>query len=188
VTSIVQAMKRFSHTASSEMTQADLNDAIETTLAVCRNEYKYVADIKLELGELPLVTCNLGEINQVLLNLIINAAQAIEEHRDHDAELGATTIRHPPRGRRGRHRRRRRRTRHLARGPGPHLRAVLHDQGDWQGQRSGAGARAHNDGPPFRVDRMLKRTREGDEVHPPPTRGVVRGGVRAGRLMVPATG
>jgi two-component system, NtrC family, sensor kinase len=81
VRSIVQAMKRFSHAGGTELRPADLNEAIETTLEVCRNEYKYVAIVGLELGELPLVTCNAGEINQVLLNLIVNAAQAIEEDR-----------------------------------------------------------------------------------------------------------
>jgi two-component system, NtrC family, sensor kinase len=79
VRSIVLAMKRFSHTSSTELAPADINEAIETTLAVCRNEYKYVADVALDLGELPPVTCNIGELNQVFLNLIINAAQAIEE-------------------------------------------------------------------------------------------------------------
>ena len=46
---------------------------------MCRNEYKYVANVTVDLGELPDVTCNIGELNQVFLNLIINAAQAIEE-------------------------------------------------------------------------------------------------------------
>jgi signal transduction histidine kinase len=54
-----------------------VNDALDTTLSVYRNEYKYVADVELDLGTLPLITCNIGEINQVFLNLIINAAQAI---------------------------------------------------------------------------------------------------------------
>jgi two-component system NtrC family sensor kinase len=79
VRSIVQAMKRFSHASSTELAPADLNEALETTLAVCRNEYKYVATVTLELASLPAVTCNIGELNQVFLNLIINAAQAIEE-------------------------------------------------------------------------------------------------------------
>ena len=74
------------------MTPADLNEAVTTTLAVCRNEYKYVADITLELGQLPLVTCHVGEINQLLLNLIINAAQAIEEQVAGTAARGAITI------------------------------------------------------------------------------------------------
>jgi PAS domain S-box-containing protein len=79
VRSIVQAMKRFSHASSTEIAPADINEAIETTLAVCRNEYKYVANLVLDLGDLPPVECNVSELNQVLLNLIINAAQAIEE-------------------------------------------------------------------------------------------------------------
>ncbi len=79
VRSIVQAMKRFSHASGTEMAAADINEAIETTLAVCRNEYKYVANVTVEFGELPPVECNIGELNQVFLNMIINAAQAIEE-------------------------------------------------------------------------------------------------------------
>src|SRR6185312_6367729 len=92
VTSIVKAMKRFSYAASVETTPADLNDALETTLAVCRNEYKYVADVELDLGDLPLVTCNIGELNQVFLNLIINAAQAIGEVADGSARRGTIRI------------------------------------------------------------------------------------------------
>src|SRR5438477_9589305 len=70
----------------------DLNGALETTLTVCRNEYKHVAELQLELGELPLVTCNLGEINQVLLNLIVNAAQAIAESVEGTDRQGTITI------------------------------------------------------------------------------------------------
>ena len=96
VRSIVQAMKRFSHPSNGEIAPEDVNEAIDTTLAVCRNEYKYVAEVSLELGQLPLVPCNIGEINQVLLNLIVNAAQAIEEHRTaaggESAPLGLITI------------------------------------------------------------------------------------------------
>ncbi len=93
VRSIVQAMKRFSHPATSDVAPADLHEAIETTLAVCRNEYKYVADIALDLQEMAPVPCNIGEINQVLLNLIVNAAQALEEQRQ--ASPGITDP-HPP--------------------------------------------------------------------------------------------
>jgi two-component system NtrC family sensor kinase len=92
VTSIVKAMKRFSHASSVETTPADLNEALETTLAVCRNEYKYVADVELTLGELPLVICNVGELNQVFLNLIINAAQAIGEIADGSRRRGMIRI------------------------------------------------------------------------------------------------
>jgi PAS domain S-box-containing protein len=92
VRSIVQAMKRFSHAGGTELSPADINEAIETTLEVCRSEYKYVAIVGLQLGEVPLVTCNAGEINQVLLNLIINAAQAIEEQHREGGQLGEITI------------------------------------------------------------------------------------------------
>ncbi len=92
VTSIVKAMKRFSYASTAETSPANLNEALETTLAVCRNEYKYVADIELQLGELPLVTCNAGELNQVFLNLIINAAQAIGEVTDGASHRGTIRI------------------------------------------------------------------------------------------------
>jgi EAL domain-containing protein (putative c-di-GMP-specific phosphodiesterase class I) len=93
VRSIVQAMKRFSHAAGAEAAPADINEAIETTLAVCRNEYKYVAEVNLDLGSLPAVMCNIGELNQVILNLIINAAQAIEEKFGGSGNLGQIGIR-----------------------------------------------------------------------------------------------
>ncbi len=92
VTSIVLAMKRFSHPASKDTAPADLNDALTTTLAVCRNEYKYVAEIELNLGDLPEVPCNIGELNQVFLNLIINAAQAIAEKVTGTDQRGTITI------------------------------------------------------------------------------------------------
>jgi len=78
VSKIVRAMKEFSHPGGKEKTPADLNHAIESTAAVARNEWKYVADLKLELApDLPRVPCFLGEFNQAVLNLIINAAHTI---------------------------------------------------------------------------------------------------------------
>lgn len=78
VGSIVAAMKAFSHPRN-EKSPTDLNAAIHTTLTVARNEYKYVAEIELELGDIPLVACHAGDMNQALLNLVVNAAHAIEE-------------------------------------------------------------------------------------------------------------
>ncbi|HWE11267.1 MAG TPA: EAL domain-containing protein [Solirubrobacteraceae bacterium] len=92
VRSIVQAMKRFSHAAGTEVAPADINDALQTTLVVCRSEYKYVADVALELGPLPDVVCNIGELNQVFLNLIINAAHAIEEEIERGGERGEIAV------------------------------------------------------------------------------------------------
>lgn len=78
VSKIVRAMKEFSHPGGKEKTAADLNRAIESTVTVANNEWKYVADVKLELApELPLVPCFVGEFNQCILNLIVNAAHAI---------------------------------------------------------------------------------------------------------------
>ncbi|MGE4560248.1 MAG: GAF domain-containing protein [Desulfobulbus sp.] len=80
VSRIVRAMREFSHPGGKEKTPADLNNAIETTTTVARNEWKYVAELKLDLApDLPLVPCFLGEFNQCILNLVVNAAQAIKE-------------------------------------------------------------------------------------------------------------
>jgi PAS domain S-box-containing protein len=78
VTNIVRAMKEFSHPNSDARSSADLNKAIETTLEVARSEYKHLAVIDLNLAPLPLVPCNIGELNQVFLNLLVNAAHAIQ--------------------------------------------------------------------------------------------------------------
>ena len=78
VTKIVQAMKEFSHPHEMEKVAYDMNKAIESTVTVARNEWKYIADIDLRLDRsLPPVPCLPGEINQVLLNLIVNATHAI---------------------------------------------------------------------------------------------------------------
>jgi signal transduction histidine kinase len=78
VTRIVRAMKEFSHPGSSEKSPTNINQAIETTVTVARNEWRYVADVTLDLdSQLPRVPCLAGEFNQVILNLVVNAAHAI---------------------------------------------------------------------------------------------------------------
>jgi PAS domain S-box-containing protein len=78
VATIVRSMKEFSHVdRSSQKAAADLNKALESTLIVARNELKYVADVEAHYGDLPPVLCHLGDLNQVFLNLLINAAHAI---------------------------------------------------------------------------------------------------------------
>ena len=80
VAAIVSAMKEFSHPGSEGKILADLNKAIESTLIVSRNEWKYLAKLETDLDpSLPAVPCLLGEFNQVILNLVVNAAHAIEE-------------------------------------------------------------------------------------------------------------
>lgn len=79
VASIVRAMREFAHPGEGEPVASDLNRGLEATLDVARNEYRYVADLVTEFGRLPLVTCRPGDLNQVFLNVIVNAAHAIED-------------------------------------------------------------------------------------------------------------
>jgi PAS domain S-box-containing protein len=93
VAKIVRAMKEFSHPDSVDKTAADLNKAIESTITVARNEWKYVSEIVTEFDEaLPAVVCYPGDINQVILNLIVNAAHSIKEKIE-DGEKGRITVR-----------------------------------------------------------------------------------------------
>jgi signal transduction histidine kinase len=77
VATIVSSLKEFAHPDQKDKTPVDLSRAIFSTLTIARNEYKDVAEMETDLAELPLVTCYAGEINQVILNLIVNAAHAI---------------------------------------------------------------------------------------------------------------
>jgi len=80
VAEIVRAIKEFSHPGPAEKAPLDINRAVESTVLVSRNEWKYVADLHTELDEnLPPVMCVPGEFNQVILNLIVNAAHAIAD-------------------------------------------------------------------------------------------------------------
>jgi len=79
VARIVLAMKEFSHPGEREKLAINLNRAVENTLAVSRNEWKHVAELALDLDpDLPQVVCLPGEINQVMLNMVVNAAHAIQ--------------------------------------------------------------------------------------------------------------
>ena len=78
VANIVRALKGFSYTHQGEKVLADPNRLVEDTLLVCKNEYKYIADVMTELRTIPLLACHPGDICQVLLNLVVNAAHAIE--------------------------------------------------------------------------------------------------------------
>ena len=77
VATIVRSMKEFAHPAAKEMAPVDLNRAIAGTLTVAASEYKYVADLETIFEELPPVVCHVNDINQVVLNLVVNAAHAI---------------------------------------------------------------------------------------------------------------
>ncbi len=92
VAEIVRSMKAFAHPGNTEKAPVDLNEAIGHTLTVARHEYKDVAHIETHFGELPHVVCNLSEINQVLLNIIINAAHAIREVVQDSGTLGTISL------------------------------------------------------------------------------------------------
>ncbi len=85
VAKIVQGMKVFSHPGSPTKTAVDLNQAVEATATVSRNEWKYVADLETDLDpSLPMVPCMIGELNQVMLNMVVNAAHALAELHGED--------------------------------------------------------------------------------------------------------
>jgi PAS domain S-box-containing protein len=79
IAEIVRSLKDFSHGDQNHMAAVDLNRAINSTLIVTRSEYAAVADIETDLTPLPEVVCHGGQVNQVLLNLIVNAADAITD-------------------------------------------------------------------------------------------------------------
>ncbi len=82
ISNIVRAMKEFSHPGGKDFETTDLNNAITNTITVASNEWKYLADVETDLADdLPSVMCFQQEINQVILNLIVNAAHAIESGR-----------------------------------------------------------------------------------------------------------
>ena len=93
IATIVRSMKEFAHPDQAVKQPADLNQAIRSTLVVAHNEYKYVAQIDAQLGDLPLVPCHLGEINQVILNLLVNASHAIADVVKDTGNLGKLTVR-----------------------------------------------------------------------------------------------
>lgn len=80
VTRIVQDLKDFSRVDQAEQQRADLNAAMISTLNVVRSELKYKAEVVVELGQIPEIDCVPAQLNQVFMNLLVNAAQAIPEH------------------------------------------------------------------------------------------------------------
>jgi signal transduction histidine kinase len=93
IATIVRSMKEFAHPDQAVKQPADLNQAIRSTLVVAHNEYRYVAEVDVQLGDLPLVPCHLGEINQVILNLLVNGSHAIADVVQDTGKLGKLTVR-----------------------------------------------------------------------------------------------
>lgn len=79
VTEIVQNLKSFARLDEASVKEANINEGIKATLKVVWNELKYKSEINTELGEIPDIRCSPGQLNQVFMNLLVNAAQAIPE-------------------------------------------------------------------------------------------------------------
>lgn len=80
VKDIVESLKSFSHIDSKEKKETDINDCIEQTLKIVRNDLKYNCEIIKSLKQVPKIKCYPGQINQVLVNILVNAGHAIKEH------------------------------------------------------------------------------------------------------------
>jgi two-component system NtrC family sensor kinase len=76
---IVQDLKGFSRSDENERNPADIVAGIESTLNIVWNELKYKVNLNREYGEIPLIRCNIGQLNQVFMNIIVNASHAIEQ-------------------------------------------------------------------------------------------------------------
>jgi histidine kinase len=93
VSHIVNAMKAFSYPDQRNQKPTALRAELENTLVVARNEYRHVADVVTDFADVPQVVCHPGEINQVFLNLLVNAAHAIGDVVKHRGGRGTITIR-----------------------------------------------------------------------------------------------
>jgi two-component system NtrC family sensor kinase len=92
VATLVRSMKEFANPESQDKVPADLNAAIASTLAIAPSEYKYVAELETDFGELPQVTCHISEINQVVLGIVINAAHAVADVVEVTKERGRIKV------------------------------------------------------------------------------------------------
>ncbi|MDK9718903.1 MAG: PAS domain S-box protein [Trichlorobacter sp.] len=88
---IVQDLKTFSRSDTAQIARAELHQCIDSTINIIWNQIKYVAELKKEYGDLPKVPCNIQQINQVFMNLLVNACHAIQEKQSD--ELGVITVR-----------------------------------------------------------------------------------------------
>lgn len=94
VADIVRAMKEFAHTGNEQHTNASINTCLRNTIAVSRNEWKYVAELVCDFDpELPEILCDPSALNQVFLNMIVNASHAIaEKFADVPGKMGQIRI------------------------------------------------------------------------------------------------
>ncbi|WPZ35894.1 PAS domain S-box protein [Thalassobaculum sp. OXR-137] len=91
IAQIVRAIREFSHPSDRQESEVDLNAIVETAVTVTRNQWKYQAEVEMDLSrEAPIILGNAGELTQVVVNLLVNAAQSIEEQGR--SSLGRITI------------------------------------------------------------------------------------------------
>jgi signal transduction histidine kinase len=93
VGSIVKSMTEFAHPDTRTRSDIDLNRAIKSTLNMARNEYKSVAEVVTDFADLPAIRCHAGDFNQVVLNLVLNAAHAISDVVEGTGTKGRITVR-----------------------------------------------------------------------------------------------
>jgi signal transduction histidine kinase len=93
VGSVVKSMTEFAHPDTDSKVNLDINRAIRTTLNMARNEYRNVADLETQFGEVPPVYCHAGDVNQVVLNLVLNASHAIADVVGDTGGRGRLTVR-----------------------------------------------------------------------------------------------
>jgi PAS domain S-box-containing protein len=92
VGAIVESLKEFAQPAGEDQEPADINRAIEQTLALAVNEYRHIAELELLLGDLPSVVCHISDVRQVVLSLVVNAAHAIADVAQGKAQHGVIRV------------------------------------------------------------------------------------------------
>ncbi len=92
VAEIVHAVKAFGRAESREKILANVNQLLTTTAVVARPEYRHIAELKMQLGDVPQLLCHPGDLNQVFLNLVVNAAHAIADLQKRNPERGTITV------------------------------------------------------------------------------------------------
>jgi signal transduction histidine kinase len=95
---IVRALKVFSHPTAAKVAPSDINECVRNAVIVSASEHKTIADIDMELDDVPLIPCVVGEMMQVFLNLIVNAAHALQDAGCGDEQRGTITLRSRPDG------------------------------------------------------------------------------------------
>ncbi|HEY3593044.1 MAG TPA: ATP-binding protein [Polyangiaceae bacterium] len=92
VTDIVQSLREFATPSQRQLTLVDLNRVVENALTIAASEYRYVAELKTDFGDLPRVPCHVAEMHQVFLNVVVNAAHAIAEVVEGTDQKGLITV------------------------------------------------------------------------------------------------